>query len=353
MITKNEESKIKRCLESVKSIVDEIIVVDTGSIDNTKAIALEFGAKIFDYEWDNNFSNARNYALRQSSGDWNLILDADEYITEIDLESLSKFLSVKSKSIGKIKIVNFFEQDNEMRKTKSFISRLAPKGVYFKGSIHEQLDNSYSREIVKITVDHDGYLHTNKFERNISIILSELNKDSENSYLLYQAAKTYYNNEMYLEASFYFDKFYKVVDFAKDAFAKDGIVLYLYNIIKAKELEKGIKIISENLDILKDYSDFYFVCGVFFTEIVSYNTEKYICYFDNIELSYLNALELGEGKDYDSVEGTGSYLAAYNLGLFYECTNDLTGAIKYYQLSASYDYKRALERLSLLKNYEN
>ncbi len=81
-----------------------------------------------------------------------------------------------------------------MRESSTFISRLAPKGIYFTGSIHEQLDCDYSREIVDIELDHDGYLYTNKFDRNIILILEELKGDTNNSYLLYQAAKTYYCN---------------------------------------------------------------------------------------------------------------------------------------------------------------
>lgn len=79
VICKNEERNIKKCLEGVKAIVDEMIVVDTGSTDNTVAIAQELGAKIFYYEWDNNFANARNFALKQARNEWIIFLDADEY----------------------------------------------------------------------------------------------------------------------------------------------------------------------------------------------------------------------------------------------------------------------------------
>ena len=65
--------------EQHKSTADEIIVVDTGSTDNTVEIAESFGAKVFFYEWDNNFSNARNHALDKATGDWLIFLDADEY----------------------------------------------------------------------------------------------------------------------------------------------------------------------------------------------------------------------------------------------------------------------------------
>lgn len=348
MITKNEESKLKRCLDSVKGIVDEIIVVDTGSTDTTKDIALTSGAKVYDYKWNNNFSDARNYAINKSSGDWNLILDADEFISDVNLNSVRKFINSTDEAIGQVKIINLFEQDGEIKKSSSFISRLAPRDVLFNGSIHEQLDINYPRYKIDIVLEHDGYLNTNKFERNISLILSELKEKPNDSYLLYQASKTYYVNQMYDDASHYFSVFYNNLDYKHDAFAKDGIVLYLYNTIKTKDFSKGLKIIDDTLDIMNDYCDFYFVCGVFFTELVAYNPKKYMSYFDNIELSYLNALNLGESDDYNTVEGTGSYLAAFNLGVYYELIGNISKALNYYKISFSYNYAPALKRLNKL-----
>ena len=77
IITKNEESKLPVCLSTVKNIVDEIILVDTGSTDNTLQIANEAGAKIYKKKWKNNFSEIRNYALEKANGKWILFLDAD------------------------------------------------------------------------------------------------------------------------------------------------------------------------------------------------------------------------------------------------------------------------------------
>ncbi len=90
ILTKNEEKNLAKCIESVKSIVDEIIVVDTGSQDNTKEIALEFKAKIYDFSWNNDFSEVRNFAYQQATKDWILNLDADETIGVQDLESLKE-----------------------------------------------------------------------------------------------------------------------------------------------------------------------------------------------------------------------------------------------------------------------
>jgi len=93
MIVKNEEHFLRRCLASVASYVDEIIVVDTGSTDRSKAIAGEFTDKIYDHEWDDDFSHARNSALNKATGDWILVLDADELIAESDLQSIRKTIS--------------------------------------------------------------------------------------------------------------------------------------------------------------------------------------------------------------------------------------------------------------------
>ena len=83
MIEKNEESMLPGCLESVKEVVDEIVIVDTGSSDRTKEIARSFGAKIIDFEWVNDFAAARNESLRNCTGEWILYLDADERLKDL------------------------------------------------------------------------------------------------------------------------------------------------------------------------------------------------------------------------------------------------------------------------------
>lgn len=84
MITRDEEQFLARCLSSVRGMVDEIIVVDTGSVDRTMDIAGFFSAKIYDFAWTDDFSTARNFSLSKASGDWIFSLDADEIISEQD-----------------------------------------------------------------------------------------------------------------------------------------------------------------------------------------------------------------------------------------------------------------------------
>src|SRR3989338_8295195 len=88
MIVKNEADFLEQCLNSVKEIADEIIIVDTGSTDRTKEIAKKFNAKVIEHKWNNNFSEARNISLEHATKEWILVLDADEAISREDLPKI-------------------------------------------------------------------------------------------------------------------------------------------------------------------------------------------------------------------------------------------------------------------------
>ncbi|MBI1968610.1 tetratricopeptide repeat protein [Candidatus Woesearchaeota archaeon] len=90
MIVKNEEAVLRQCLESIQGLVDEIIIVDTGSTDKTKEIASAFGAKIYDFAWCDDFAAARNESLKHATGEWILILDADEVLAPEDGQKIKE-----------------------------------------------------------------------------------------------------------------------------------------------------------------------------------------------------------------------------------------------------------------------
>ncbi len=92
MIVKNEERSLERCLRTVDNLVDEVILVDTGSTDKTMEIAKEMGAKVYTFAWVDDFSAARNFALDQSDADWNLVLDGDEYLRAVTRDKLEEML---------------------------------------------------------------------------------------------------------------------------------------------------------------------------------------------------------------------------------------------------------------------
>src|SRR5438105_10083516 len=93
MIVKNEEANLPACLESVRDLFHEVIVVDTGSTDRTKEIAAGFGARVFDFPWVDNFAAARNAALEHATGDWIFWMDADDRLDEDNRGEMARLLS--------------------------------------------------------------------------------------------------------------------------------------------------------------------------------------------------------------------------------------------------------------------
>lgn len=105
MIVKNEERILARCLDSIKDLMDEIIIVDTGSSDQTKEIAQIYTDKVYDFEWQDDFSKARNYSFSKAEMDYIYVADADEVL---DTENRERFLQLKNVLLPEIDIVQMY-----------------------------------------------------------------------------------------------------------------------------------------------------------------------------------------------------------------------------------------------------
>src|SRR6185503_940117 len=140
IIAKNEQAFLGQCLASIKPVADEIIVVDTGSVDNTAAIAREHGAQVHSFAWTDDFSAARNFSLQHATGDWLLILDADEELPPVSHEALRHQLNAVDVMAYRLPIIDHGKEDEGC----SYVPRLfrnAP-GLFFVGRIHEQVFTS-------------------------------------------------------------------------------------------------------------------------------------------------------------------------------------------------------------------
>ena len=125
MIVKNEEDKLDGCLQSLKPVADEIIVVDTGSVDRTKELAYKYTDKVYDYEWTGSFSDARNYAFSLASCDYIYSADADE---ELDSVNIDRFIELKRTLDTDIDIVQMYYCNQLQNNTiYSFDRELRPK----------------------------------------------------------------------------------------------------------------------------------------------------------------------------------------------------------------------------------
>lgn len=199
MIVKNEEKNIRKALTWGKNIVCEQIVVDTGSADRTVEIAEEMGAKVFHFEWIDDFSAAKNFAIEQASGNWIAFLDADEYFSEEDTKKILPLLAQVEEERRKLKIPLMVRSalanlDDEGR-TSSIATQARlfsnVKSLRYDGRIHETLmiggtkaPRAYEARDI-LTVYHTGYTEkvykeTKKMERNISILKKEVEKNKDN-----------------------------------------------------------------------------------------------------------------------------------------------------------------------------
>lgn len=192
MIVKNEERFLRNCLASARDVVDEIVVVDTGSTDGTLDIAREFGAKILSHPWNDDFSQARNVSLEHATGDWALWLDADEEIAPGCQEAFRKAIEEAPAHIGgyMVEFHNWLQSTERQPDSEMAIHhacrlfRRVP-GVRFEGRIHEQnmrslqqLGYTYARR-EGLVLDHFGYAAEimsvrNKHERFIRMLTREV-----------------------------------------------------------------------------------------------------------------------------------------------------------------------------------
>ncbi|MDP2366246.1 MAG: glycosyltransferase family 2 protein, partial [Ignavibacteria bacterium] len=185
MIVKNEKKHLARCLSSVKDVADEIIIVDTGSTDRTIEIAESFGAKVFLFDWINDFSAARNFALSKSTCDWILYLDADEELNLNCIEEINKYktrtpagIYCTIKSLGSANV-----NGSVIRYPRLFPNDARIK---FAGKVHEQIIESLNKNKIPlidsdIEIIHHGYAIddeslTEKKKRNLSLLFADENK---------------------------------------------------------------------------------------------------------------------------------------------------------------------------------
>lgn len=175
MIVKDEEEVLRQCLDSVKDLVDEIIIVDTGSTDKTKEIALEYTDKIYDFEWIDDFSAARNFSFKQATKDYIFWLDADDVLLEEDREKFKKLKESLSTDVDTVSMLYHIAFDEYNNPTFSYRrNRLVKRERNFqwRGAVHEYLEFGGNILQSDIAITHrkkDKKKQTNPKDRNLKI----------------------------------------------------------------------------------------------------------------------------------------------------------------------------------------
>lgn len=197
-IVKNEAENLAKSIKSLKNQVNEIVVVDTGSTDNTIVVARKLGARVYSFPWQDDFSKARNFALSKAKGDWLILLDADEYFTDKTAGNIRQVIRQAKQIDGLlVQLVNFDVDKAEVQNYFNAL-RIVRKqiGLHYEGLIHEELklsgDNSMKLAQVPanmLEIYHTGYatgVSQKKIKRNLQMLQQAVAKgQSEESLARY------------------------------------------------------------------------------------------------------------------------------------------------------------------------
>ncbi len=344
IITKNEKQKLQKCLEAIKKYECEIVVVDTGSTDGSKELAAEYTAKVFDFEWCDNFAMARNFAADKACNDWIFMIDTDEYITSFDVKCIAEMIDSGKEFVGRVKRDNILLEDGEERIVTEYISRLYRKSKYeYTGRIHEQIiDKVKMYEFdycdLPITLLHDGYAGVavdkkKKAERNIRLLMLDFKERPDDTYVLYQLGKSYFMAEDYENALKFFDMALGYDVNPRLEYVIDMVETYGYTLLNLKMYETALNLYGV-YEEFGNCADFKILMGLIFMNNMM---------FDRAVEEFLSATKY---KDARTI-GANSFIAYYNAGVIKECLGDVKTAKEYYEKCGAYEKARA--RLRLLK----
>lgn len=279
-MVKNEESNLPKCLESLKPLLMypdvELIIIDTGSDDNTIEIAKKYTDNVYYHEWNNHFADMRNISISYAQGEWLFIIDADEVlINSKELYNLLKGSNISAFNTIKIRETNYLNKkltDYIIHETERLFKNNEFKYV---GTVHNQPLLKEPVFFAKdIWLEHFGYINDDfelmekKFNRTVTLLKKELEEDPNNIYYLYQLNKSYCMIQNYDAAFKQIKKAYDLIENSSSQKIRDnnltiygelarvGMTLKKFDVVK-EACEKG-------LSINQNYMDLHFLIGHYY-----------------------------------------------------------------------------------------
>ena len=199
LIARNESAVIGRCLASVREVVDEMIVLDTGSTDDTADAARAAGARVESFPWTDDFAAARNASLDRAASEWVIVLDADEALAPESAPLVRRLIESDRADAWQVVMRNLQPPGEMLRYVDGHVVRLFRRdpAIRFRGAIHESVDLALAEHGARVlasplVVLHDGYArHTvqggeSRAARNIALLERAVARDPDDRYLQFQ-----------------------------------------------------------------------------------------------------------------------------------------------------------------------
>ena len=341
MIVKDEADMLPGCLAAVAPFVDELVIVDTGSVDRTREIAAEFGAKVVEFEWNGSFSDARNESLRHATGDWILWLDADEHLVEADgpqLRELARRTWVEGFHVIETHFLGAGEGDTAAHEPMRMFRR-RPEYVW-RGTVHEQvawalpswLPGRVQHSTVR--VDHYGYLSSvvqdrSKNERNLALLMAQVEQE-RTAFTCFNIGTEHAQLGAWGEARRWFEDALELARAAGDGWQHDTWVPLLVNrTVSARrvtgDVEGAVALAGEALAWWPEYTDLEYERAQAYADVFDW---------ERAATHARAALELGDAPArFVAVSGKGSFQARHLLATALRARGDHDGAREQLELA--------------------
>lgn len=318
MIVRDESDNLARCLQSVRGFVEEIIVVDTGSRDATPAIAGHYGATLYHFPWQDDFSQARNESLKHAIGEWVLILDADEELPPETAQNLRHLASCSDVEAWIFTIISPCSSIRAGQQVKHPGLRMFKnrEAYFFEGKIHEQIRPSILRANpgaailhANAAITHYGYRQDanqrrEKTLRNISILKQVLLEKPADPFQNYNLGLSYYVLGDLESSHRHYEVARPLID-PSDGFAAAFFRNYSICLGDLGDYEQALNLADEGLACFPDYPDLYFIKGQLYWDL------------NLIALARTNFLKCLRFRqtlpEYITTEGVTGHLALQNL----------------------------------------
>jgi tetratricopeptide (TPR) repeat protein len=354
MIVRNAQRTLRECLASIRPWVDEMIVVDTGSVDDTCHIAAEFGAQLHHFTWCDDFSAARNESLRQAHGRWRFWMDADDTISADNGRRLRE-LAVSTHDEGlwayvvQVHCPGRKEDGPDGVTVVDHVKLLRNRPeIHFEGRIHEQVLSSIRRSGGQVAWTDVFVVHSGsdlsaegqaaKIERDLRILLQELTERPDHPFTLFNLGMTYSELRAFDTAARYLRRSLAVAD-ARESHVRKAYALLVHCYAQNGQLDEAWNALREGLGHYPADVELHFREGLLYQMAGD---------FPAAEQAYWRVLTANEQRHFASIDrGIVSYKARQNLAQLYRDRGELAKSeLQWRQITQEHShYPRAWEGL--------
>lgn len=320
-IARDEAPRIARLLRSAAPWVDRMLVLDTGSSDDTVTVARGCGAQVAHFDWCDDFAAARNAALAHAAADWHLVLDADEWIAEGGA-AIAALRDAPPDFVGALRLDDHGAAQGVVH---DWLSRVLPGRVRYAGRVHEQPQHALPVRRLPVVIGHDGYTAERlaaKRGRNRRLLLAELAASPEDAHLWYQLGKDHGAYDEHADAA---AALLRADGLRATSIAAQGDLSsrLLFALKKCGRHAEAMAHAERRMADCSDSPDFFFALGDVLLDWAAEAPGEAAALLPMAEAAWQRCLALGERPEQPgSVQGRGSHLAAHNLAVVYEGLGD-------------------------------